>query len=150
MSAPAVNFADEWALRRLVQQYAQAVDRNDPELLVSLFLEDAVLEGPGFRLEGHEQIRATPGRLAQQFRGTMHCVFNQTVAIEGDGARGETYCIAYHRIDGQDGRPMTLDWAIRYQDRFARRGQEWRIAHRRLVLEWTRTSPVELPPTPAP
>jgi hypothetical protein len=82
----------------------------------------------------------------QKFNGTMHCVFNQTVEIAGDTAQGETYCIAYHGIRGEDGRPMTLDWAIRYQDRFARRGQEWRIAYRLLVVEWTRTSPVELLP----
>lgn len=87
-----------------------------------------------------------PGSLAQKFHGTMHCVFNQTVTITGDTAQGETYCIAYHGIRGKDGRPMTLDWAIRYQDRFARRGPEWRIAYRRLVVEWTRTSPVELLP----
>lgn len=145
MSSPPLMM-DEWALRRLVQLYARAADRNEPELFVSLFLENAAIEGPGFRVEGHEQIRTVPGMLAQQFRGTMHCVFNQTVTIDGDHAHGETYCIAYHRIDGEDGRPATLDWAIRYQDRFARVGQEWRIACRQLVVEWTRTGPVELLP----
>ena len=140
------NLADEWALRRLVLLYARAVDRNDPDLFVSLFLEDTVLEGPGFHVAGLEEIRGVPGSLAQKFHGTMHCVFNQTVTITGDTAQGETYCIAYHGIRGEDGRPMTLDWAIRYQDRFARRGPEWRIAYRRLVVEWTRTSPVELLP----
>lgn len=140
------SIIDEWALRRLVQQYAFAVDRNDAPLFASLFLEDAVVEGPGFRFAGRERLRAVPGELAQQFRGTMHCVFNQRVVIEGDSARGETYCIAYHRIEDEDGRPQTLDWAIRYQDRFARREQQWRIAYRRLVVEWTRTGPVELLP----
>lgn len=145
MSMPSLMM-DEWALRRLVQLYARAVDRNEPELFVSLFLDSAVIEGPGFRVEGHEQIRTVPGMLVQQFRSTMHCVFNQTVTIDGDLAKGETYCIAYHRIDGEDGRPSTLDWAIRYQDSFARLGQEWRISHRLLVVEWTRIGPVELLP----
>ena len=140
--------ADEWALRRLLQRYAQAADRNDPQQFVSLFLENAVIVGPGFRVEGHEQIRHIPGMLAQQYRGTLHCVLNQTVTIEGDEARGESYCMAYHRYDGEDGRPMTLDWAIRYQDRFARRGNEWRFAHRQLVVDWTRRTPVELLPAP--
>lgn len=143
-AAAAGTLADEWALRRLVQLYARAVDRNDPELFVSLFVEDAVLEGPQFHVAGHEQIRLVPGDLVQKFRATMHCVFNQTVNIAGDSADGETYCIAYHRIEDEGGRPMTLDWAIRYQDRFLRRGGEWRIAYRRLVVEWTRTGPVEL------
>ncbi|MGD9598385.1 MAG: nuclear transport factor 2 family protein [Steroidobacteraceae bacterium] len=140
------SLIDEWALRRLVQQYASAVDRNDGALFASLFLEDAVVEGPGFRFAGHEQLRAVPGQLAQQFRGTMHCVFNQLVTIAGDSASGETYCIASHGLVDDAGRPMTLDWAIRYQDRFVRRGAEWRIAYRRLVVQWTRTGPVELLP----
>lgn len=147
MSVSEDRMADEWALRRLVQLYARAVDRNEPELFVSLFLEDAVIEGPGFRASGHEQLYGVPATLVQRFRGTMHCVFNQTVTIEGDTAQGETYCIAYHRIDGEDGRPMTLDWAIRYQDCFARRSGEWRFAHRQLLVEWIRQTPVELLPS---
>ena len=145
MSALAAAIADEWALRRLAEAYAHAADRNDPELMASLFLEDAVIEGPGFRLEGRAQIRTIPGMLAQRFRGTWHCVFNQRVTIEGAAAHGETYAMAHHRFDAEDGRPMTLDWAIRYQDRFAREAGEWRFAGRRLILEWTRTVAVELP-----
>lgn len=143
---PENRLVDEWALRRLVQQYAYAVDRNDPDLFVSLFIEDAVVEGPGFCFAGHPQLAGVPGQLARQFRGTMHCVFNHLVTIEGDAARGETYCIAYHGILGEDGQPMTLDWAIRYQDRYVRRGPAWQIAYRRLAVEWTRTGPVTLLP----
>lgn len=145
MSVPQL-MVDEWALRRLAQLYARAVDSNEPDLFVSLFTEDAVVEGPGFHVAGHAQIRGVPGMLAQQFRGTMHCVFNQTVNVEGDSARGETYCIAFHGIEGEGGRPMTLDWAIRYQDRYVRRGGEWRFAYRQLVVPWTRKTPVELLP----
>lgn len=142
-TTPLDRLIDEAALRRLVQQYASAVDRNDGPIFASLFVEDAVVEGPGFRFAGHEQLRAVPGQLAQQFRGTMHCVFNQLVTIEGDRARGETYCIAYHGLVDEAGHPMTLDWAIRYQDRFVRRDGEWRIAYRLLVVEWTRTGRIE-------
>lgn len=143
-ASQAHDLADEWALRRLVLQYASAVDRNDPELFASIFVEDAVVEGPGFRFDGRARLREVPAQLARDFRGTMHCVFNQLVTIEGDTARGETYCIAYHGIVGEDGRPATLDWAIRYQDRFTRQAGEWKIAYRRLVVEWTRTGPVQL------
>lgn len=147
MSGTAV-WADEWTLHRLLQHYAQTADRNEPERFAALFTEDAVIEGPGFRLEGREQIRHVPGMLARQYRGTMHCVLNQVVTIEGDAAQGESYCMAYHRYDAEDGRPMTLDWAIRYQDRFVRSGSDWRFAHRRLLVQWTRRTPVELQPNP--
>lgn len=146
MSAPGVQaLLDEWALRRLAERYAQAADRNDPELMVSLFTADAVIEGPGFRLAGHEQIRAIPGMLAERFRGTLHCVFNQTVTLAGDAAHGETYAMAHHRIESEPGRAATLDWAIRYQDRFVRTGGQWRFAQRTLLIEWTRTTPIDSP-----
>jgi uncharacterized protein (TIGR02246 family) len=137
---------DESALRHLVLLYARAVDRNEPELFASLFLDDALIEGPGFRAAGREELRQVPGQLVRKYLATMHCVFNQTVDIAGDSATGETYCSAFHRMEGEDGRPMTLEWAIRYQDRFARRGGQWYIGYRRLVVEWTRTTAVELLP----
>lgn len=137
---------DEWALRRLTQLYAQAVDSNQPELFASLFTEDAVVEGPGFRFDGRERLRAVPGDLVRLFRGTMHCVFNHTATIENDTASGETYCIAYHGTEDSGGRPATLEWFIRYQDRYVRSGDGWRFTHRLLVVPWIRTTAAELPP----
>lgn len=139
---------DEWALRRLVLLYAHAVDRNQPDLLVSLFTEGAVVEGPNFQIAGRQQIRAVPGKLALKYRGTMHCVFNHTTDIAGDTAQGETYCIAYHGIESGDGQSMTLNLAIRYQDRYMRLGREWRFAHRQLVVQWRSTTKVESLPRP--
>lgn len=137
--------ADEWALRRLALLYAQAVDRNEPDLFASLFTEDAVVEGPGFRFAGYRQLHAVPQDLARKFRGTMHCVFNHTATIEGDEARGETYCIAYHGVEGSGG-PATLEWAIRYQDRYTRLHGGWRFTYRQLIVQWTRTTAVDPAP----
>ena len=136
---------DEAALRRLAFSYARAVDGNEPDLMATLFTVDAVVEGPGFTMQGRDQLRGIPAMVAQRFKGTLHCVMNQTVTIEGDTGHGETYTMAYHRYDTDDGQPMTLDWAIRYQDRFNRADGEWRFAYRRLVIEWTRNTPVEVP-----
>ena len=146
MTGPEVQrLLDEAELRRLAQSYARAVDRNEPDLMVTLFVPNAVVEGPGFRLEGRQQLRGIPAMVVARFKGTLHCVMNQTVTIDGDAAHGETYTLAYHRYDAEDGRPMTLDWAIRYQDRYERSGGAWRFTHRRLVIEWARHTPVELP-----
>jgi len=146
MTAPDLQrLLDEAELRRLAVSYARAVDSNEPELMASLFAADAVVDGPGFRLEGRDQLRGVPAMVAERFKGTLHYVMNQTVAIDGDVAEGETYTMACHRYDTDDGRPMTLDWAIRYQDRYARTDGAWRYTHRRLVIEWTRNTPVDVP-----
>jgi hypothetical protein len=68
-------------------------------------------------------------------------VSNQLVIIEGDRARGETYCIADHLSAGEGGRTI-LTWAIRYQDRWRRDLGQWRFERRLLILDWTETRPL--------
>jgi hypothetical protein len=159
MDAALSRMLDEHALRRLAESYARAVDRLDPELLVSLFTPDGVIEADfqfsesslltlvsvapnGMRIAGHDQIRAIPAMLGQRFKGTWHCVMNQTSTIDRDAAHGETYTLAYHLYEPEHGQPMTFDMAIRYQDRFVRGADSWRFANRRLVVDWTRNTRV--------
>ena len=81
-------------------------------------------------------------RRALRYRATFHAVHNQTLEIAGDEAAGETYCVANHLFE-RDGRPVKLDWGIRYQDRY-RRGADgtWRIARRELIVDWEQELPL--------
>jgi hypothetical protein len=137
---------DESALYRLAARYAQAVDRNDPGTLDELFTAGAVIEGPGFVINGLEAIRGIPGMLRERYRNTRHVLHQQIIAVSGDKAEGETYCTANHISAGDP--PSNLVWAIRYQDRFVREQGQWRFAHRRLVIDWTETRTVEFPSDP--
>ncbi len=96
-------------------------------------------------MEGREQMRGIPAILKERFLGTVHYVMNHVVTIEGEQASGEAYSLACHRYDAPDGTPMTLDWAVRYQDRYRRENGEWRIAYRRLIVDWEKRTPVERP-----
>jgi hypothetical protein len=78
----------------------------------------------------------------EQFPVTLHSVHNQFVAIDGDEATGETYCVANHVLE-KDGRPCKLDWGIRYQDRFRREPEGWRIARRELRVVWEQELPLK-------
>ena len=140
------RLVDERALRRLVESWAQAADRLDADLFASIVTTDVVLENGAFRMEGRDQMRGIPAMLTARFLGTIHYVMNHVVTIKGEHASGETYSLAYHRYDAPDGTPMTLDWAIRYQDRYRRENGEWRIAYRRLIVDWEKRTPVERPP----
>ena len=66
----------------------------------------------------------------------MHCLTNEFVEFEGgDLAHSEAYFVAYmRRADGETSVLETM--AGRYVDRFERRGDAWRIAHRVVVYEW--------------
>lgn len=134
---------DEAAIRRLAALYARAVDRDEPDTLAGLFAADAVLEGPGFSMQGHEQLRAIPGMLRGMYRRTLHQVHQQTVRVEGDHAEAETYCTANHVSDKGAGQAENLAWAMRYLDSLRRENGRWLFARRRVVIDWTETRPAQ-------
>ena len=107
----------------------------------ALFTEDAVLVGARFELVGVERIVRGLATV-ERYRATFHAVHNQTLELAGEEAAGETYCVAYHLLE-RDGRPLKLDWGIRYQDRY-RRGSDgaWRFARRELIVDWEQELPL--------
>ena len=130
---------DDAALRRLAELYARAVDRRDADLFLSLFADDAELQSHIATWRGKEQLGQIPPRMRTRYDKTLHTVMNQQVAIDGDNARGETYCIAYHLFPPKDGKQQRLDMYIRYQDRFVRQDGAWKFARRQLDVQWTET-----------
>jgi ketosteroid isomerase-like protein len=131
--------ADRLAIRDLAYAYARAVDRRDWALARTLFTEDAVLVSARFELVGVERILRGL-RTVERYRATFHAVHNQSFAIDGDEASGETYCVANHLFE-RDGQARKLDWGIRYQDR-CRRGADgaWRFTRRELIVDWEQES----------
>ena len=81
---------DEAALRKAAELYAKGADRRDKALWASLVTADCVIDGPGFKMEGRDQVVASLDILAQMFFMTQHRVHNQVVTISGDTAKGET------------------------------------------------------------
>jgi uncharacterized protein (TIGR02246 family) len=142
--ADLASMRDEWALRKLAMTYARTVDRGDGAGFAALFTEDGKIEGPGFKVEGYDQIFGNPGMLKQMYHSTLHTMMNHTVTITGDTAEGETYCIAHHINHPVDGQYTRLDWAMRYQDKYVRRGGKWLYTHRLLLVEWTEVVPVTM------
>ena len=140
---PAVSIADETALLQLAYRYAQAVDRRDADALVSVFTEDGIIARPGSVWQGHEKLRGIIVRLNTMYGATLHTVRNQTTTIDGDGAEGETYCVAMHILKTDDGKRTRMDMGIRYQDRFVRQDGIWRFAKRELLVDWVKHT--ELP-----
>lgn len=134
---------DRLELRELVFRYARIPDDRDYALVAEVFAPDAVLVGPGFELRGSDQIRQAMQAI-EAYSATLHSVHNHLVELAGDEASGETYCVANHLLQ-KDGRPIKLDWGIRYQDRYRRGPDGWRITRRELRLVWEQ----ELPLRPA-
>jgi hypothetical protein len=123
------------AIRSLTSQYCRAVDRNDLELLRTLYWDDALDEhGYNKSHTAKEFIDRIP-----EFEGMLviqHNITSQTISVNGDEAEGESYVLAYHNYVGAAG-PTVLIMGGRYCDRYLRKNGEWRIAHRKCVSDWS-------------
>ena len=126
---------DKQALTELVGRLSRAVDRADGELLLSCYWEDAH--------DDHGTYKGDPrGFLEHLRKKTMdpttgpvqHAISNLLFEIDGDVAYGEIYVESRSvQPDGTVARGLA-----RYVDRYERRGGEWRIALRRVILESAR------------
>jgi ketosteroid isomerase-like protein len=134
---------DERAINRLVLDYAQAVDRLDEALLRKVFAADAVLEGPGWRFAGIEQICSILPIMKDTFVSSWHATHQQTIHLDGDHATGETYCAGRHLQKGGYAENQVVTMIIRYHDTFVRVTDSWRIGSRKEIVDWTETSTIQ-------
>ena len=141
--------ADRLAIRELVDAYAFCADRRDAEGQKALFTDDTHFvvfmagEGtdPTDDLHGRESLTPVFDNL-NAYEVTMHFNGQSTVALDGNRATGETYCLAHH-IYSDDGERKLMLAALRYLDIFVKRDGTWRFAERRLYVRWTETRTLE-------
>ncbi len=145
---------DRSELHDLALQYARGADRRDLAIFRQIFAEDGRILGyygdpqtdePEIRLEGHDAIVKGMEGL-KRYEKTFHVVANHFVEIDGDRASGETYCTAHH-VSTRNGVRMNYTMFIRYQDSYERREEGWVFTERILLVDWTRTAPLEHEPS---
>ena len=137
--------ADRLAIRQLVDAYAHCADRRDAKGQMALFTIDSVFE-VYMDSQQAEPTQVFRGRNAlapvfanhNTYQATTHFNGQSTVEIDGDGAKGESYCIAHHLT--VDGAKRTLMIAsIRYLDTFIKEDGAWLYAERKLMVDWIET-----------
>jgi ketosteroid isomerase-like protein len=141
--------ADRVAIRELVDAYAHCADRRDAQGQKALFTEDTrfVVHMNG---QGSEPTQELAGREAltpvfenlDTYEATMHFNGQSTIALDGDRATGESYCMAHHLSVGEDGQRTLMIAAIRYYDVFVKEERGWLFAERRLMVDWIETRPL--------
>jgi ketosteroid isomerase-like protein len=140
--------ADRLAIRELVDAYAHCVDRRDAKGQMALFTEDTSFlvfmdlgaAEPTQELHGRESLAPVFDDL-NQYVATMHFNGQSTVALDGDRATGESYCLAHHLSVAEDGQRTLMVASIRYLDEFRKLGGQWFFAERRLMVNWIDTRP---------
>ncbi len=149
ISISADEAADRLAIRELVDAYAFCADTRDAEGQKALFTEDTrfvvYMGGEGSDatddLHGRESLTPVFENL-NTYDVTMHFNGQSTVALDGDRATGQTYCLAHH-VYTADGERKLMIAALRYQDTFVKTDRTWRFAERRLYARWIETRTLE-------
>jgi SnoaL-like domain len=114
-------------------RFSRGIDRFDRGLFLSAFHPDAVIAAGEFVGGPADLYRWASAMHGRGQIATHHNLLNNTCDIAGDTAHSETYYLfaARNRDD--------TNWIAggRYFDRLERRDDQWRIAVRTNVIEWS-------------
>jgi hypothetical protein len=128
------NVIDREMIRDRLARLCRALDRRDAELIRACYWPGAI-DDQAVAICSVDEVVAwvVPGDPAMVL--TLHTLGQSLIDLDGDTATVETHVMAYHRvrIDGLD-RDVVL--CGRYLDRLQKRGDEWRINHRKLLCDW--------------
>ncbi len=134
---------DRQDIEDLLYSYCRAVDRGDENLLRSSYHPDATEDrGPGlFQGLAHDFVVWYMGVLnGIKLSNTM--LTNVRIDLRGDVALVESLYFTHNRLDKPTGKE-DLFIGGRFLDRLERRPSGasgvWKIAHRKTVIDWTRT-----------
>jgi hypothetical protein len=133
------ELADRLAIMDVLNRYARGIDRCDLEVLREVWWPEAVADygtGEINALAWSEGVVPALGAM----RRTQHFLGNMLIDIDGETAMAETYCRAWHEVDSPAG-PQEMEVGGRYLDRLEKRAGDWRLLHRRYVLDWSRNGP---------
>lgn len=129
-------------LHELEMAYCRGVDRRDPDLLRSIFFDDAVEEhGDMYRGSATGFVDWVFSTFIGAFENTTHYVLNEWYIVDGNRAEGETHRISYHRRPEEPSNQRFA--ACRTFNRYECRRSVWRIAHRSVVRDWIVDLPVD-------
>ena len=134
MAATSTIEDDKRELRELALRYARACDTHDAAEFAAIFTEDGEIVSPGHTMTGRDQIVAVvPSALKSMYLLTKHIVQNDLVWVDGDTARGETYCTAHHLTKTSDGKASDYIMSIVYDNQFRKVGGRWVASKARLL-----------------
>ena len=128
--------ADEAAIVRLTHDYCWALDSGDYDALRQVFTPDCMARLGGNQSNVDEVIARVSAALGP-LDDSQHMVSTHQIRRWVDGTvTGRCYLHAQHILAGVAGGDQYIV-AGRYEDRYVRTDEGWRIAERELVVMWT-------------
>lgn len=133
---------DKQAVTEVLLGYCRAIDRRDADLMRRIYWPDAVDDHAVFRGNIEEFLAYSfpfmEGVVSQ------HRITNIWIDILApDRAFSECYFSGFHDFPAAQGQTGRLERIVggRYLDQHEKRGDEWRIIERTLVIDWYHERP---------
>jgi hypothetical protein len=136
------ELADKQEIHEVLMRYCRGIDRCDEELLRDVYHPDATDNHGLFVGKATDFVPWALKGLERDIN-TKHYICNELIELDGDVAYVESYLLAVHHRQAKEGGLVDLTMAGRYVDRFERRAGVWKIADRKVILDWARIDPVE-------
>jgi 3-phenylpropionate/cinnamic acid dioxygenase small subunit len=122
---------DTEQIRQTLARYWVYLDDRREDDWVALFDEDPVLEFDGTVVATRSDLEAVAGNL-KNYPGGKHLSSNELIEIAGDEATATSDVVFLET--GSEGE-VSIRYYGRCVDRLRRRGDQWRIASRRISFE---------------
>lgn len=128
-------------IRDLVLLYSRGVDRQDMDLLKTLYASDAT-DTHGDRFDGSaEDYIAFLAAGLPHVRYSGHHVCNHLISVDGDRAEGEVYALAYHFYSDRTGQLIEDLKGVRYIDKYRKEHGRWLFASRVVTFDFESMRP---------
>jgi len=141
----ASELADRLAIADVLAMHCRGVDRADETALKSAYWPDAEVAYGGFNGSAHSFCEMLPASITR-FAHTQHSISNLLIRFNTDRSKAavETYITAYHYLaadaDAETESDTEMTFLGRYLDQFERRDGFWKMAHRRVLMDWNQNA----------
>ena len=126
------------AIQDLLATYYRSIDRREWKALENVYSTDAHFKSPPrVEQQGREAIIASTSRVGI-YKRTYHFMGNHIATVNGATANSETYAMAYHYYDEEDGKEHEYVLRIRYLDKLRKTDGRWEIFDRLMHYDYLR------------
>lgn len=134
------RIADRFAIQDILYQHSRGLDRLDSPAIQCAYWPDAEVDYGSYKGGAHTFAELVVGALGAQYELTRHSLSNTLITFTDHTALAESNVTAGHLLLGAE---EELLFYGRYLDRLEKRDGQWKIAHRQVVMDWSKRLPVQ-------
>jgi hypothetical protein len=134
------DISDRQAIADILHHHCRGLDRADAAALQSCYWPDAEVDYGSYVGPAQYFASLVVTALQDSYELTRHALSNMLIDLQAFRAHCETYVNADHLLPGA---ALEMCFGGRYLDLLEKRDGQWRILHRRVVMDWAKTRQVE-------